>query len=117
MNKVIEKMQKCFSYDTCHHSYQHRWSPNLPSVGHCAIASLLLNEQYGFPVYKTKVGNSTHYYNIDGNGMVVDVTANQFEKEIPYEKGILCNPQSMLKVQDTKERYEKLKNRFLDLEV
>lgn len=117
MKRTTDALQQCFALDTCHHSYQHKWSAENPSVGHCAIASLVLHEMFGGSIMKTKVGHSTHYYNVIDD-VVLDSTSAQFNVPIPYGMGVLCNSKKMLKVQDTKERYEVLKKRLLaNLEV
>lgn len=113
MKTFVEKLRKCFSIETCHHSYRHKWSPKNSSVGHCAIVSLLFYEMFGYSVYKVKVGNFTHYFNIDSDNEIIDITADQFGKSIIYESKTKCNPKQMLKVKDTKERLELLKEKLL----
>lgn len=112
IKQTTDALQQCFAFDTCHHLYQRKWSVENPSVGHCAIASLVLHEMFGGSILKTKVGHSTHYYNVIDN-VILDSTSAQFNAPIPYDRGVLCDSKKMLKVQDTKERYEVLKKRLL----
>lgn len=111
MNEFIEHLKTRFALETCHHSYQSRWSIENPSIGHCAIAAIAIQEKFGGDVFKTKIGNSTHYYNVIDN-QIIDSTSEQFGKIIDYSKGIICNVKKMLLVKDTKLRYEILKSKI-----
>ena len=111
MNEFIEHLKTRFALETCHHSYQSRWPIENPSIGHCTIAAIAIQEKFGGDVFKTKVGNSTHYYNVIDN-QIIDSTSEQFGKIIDYSKGIVCNVKKMLLVKDTKLRYEILKSKI-----
>lgn len=112
MKKTIAKIKNCFSIETCYHGDRAKWSPDNPTTGHCAVASLLLQSMFGGVVCKTTVNRHTHYFNkIDDN--VIDITAEQFKNTpINYNKFLVCNAQNMLKNKDVKERYNKLLEAF-----
>ena len=113
MNDILSNMQDSYSKDTCHHSYQHLWSAENPSAGHCAIASLLLAKYCGYDVYKVKVGKGTHYYNVNKDGIIIDATSNQFPFAIDYSNGVKCSIKSMLRVADTVMRMSLLEERAM----
>lgn len=112
MENIISDIKKCFSIETCYHGDREKWTPDNPTTGHCAIASLLLQSIYGGTVCKTTVNRHTHYFNYFED-KVVDITAEQFGNvKINYDKYIICNPKNMLKNKDVKERYNKLLETF-----
>lgn len=107
MKDFIKNLKSSFSIETCHHSYCKKWSKENPTAGHCAIASLVIQEKYGGDLAKVKVGSSTHYFNIIDD-KIIDVTSEQFKKQIVYDNYVICDRNKMLKNIDTKSRYEKL---------
>lgn len=112
MENIISKIKSCFSIETCYHGDRDKWSPDNPTVGHCAVAALLLQSLYGGIVCKTTVNRHTHYFN-RFDDKVVDITAEQFGvTHINYNKYSVCNTTNMLKNKDNKERFEKLLSAF-----
>ena len=108
----VKQLENIYAKDTCHHSYRGNWTEQNPSIGHCAIVSLLIYHYTGYPVYKVRVGSRMHYYNVMPDGTVLDATSQQFGRPIDYTNGIKCNPTEMLKVADTLLRFNLLKKRF-----
>ena len=115
IESFVLNMKSAFSIDTCHNSYVKYWSKDNPTAGHCAIASLLIWQNFGGNVYKVKVGHFTHYFNVLDDGTVIDSTAEQFNRVIEYSKGVKCNPVNMLKNKETAERLKLLKERMFIL--
>ena len=116
LDELNDKLYKIYSEETCHPSYRNKWSEDNPTVGHCAIVSLLVNDLFGYPIYNTFVGNSRHFYNMDGKN-IIDLTNDQFRGiSVDYTKGIERDRNDILKNKDTRQRYEILKDKLAKLE-
>lgn len=107
-----EKLFLCFSKDTCYHGSKERWTKNNPSLGHCAVASMIIQELYGGQIAKTTVKRSTHYFNIIDNE-IIDITSEQFgDIVIDYSKCEMVDGKKILKCKEVKERLTLLKQKF-----
>lgn len=116
LDELNDKLYKIYSEETCHPSYRNKWSEDNPTVGHCAIVSLLVNDLFGYPIYNTFVGNSRHFYNMNGKN-IIDLTNDQFRGiSVDYTKGIERDRNELLKNKDTRQRYEILKDKLAKLE-
>lgn len=60
------------------------WTSNNPAYGQCGVTTLVINDNFGGEILKTKLSNgSWHYYNrIEGER--VDFTKDQFAEVIDY---------------------------------
>lgn len=61
-------------------------------AGHCYVASeviyyLLGGKKNGWTPYTYKRYNIVHWWIQDKSGQIIDITAKQFNKPIPYHKG------------------------------
>ena len=115
-NYLIDCLKSCFTYDTCHPSYRDQWSIINASAGHCAVASLVIQEFFGGEIHKVKVGRYIHYFNIINN-VIIDSTVSQFiplKLEVNYNDSIKVNRDKLLSVKNVNERYVLLKTRFLN---
>jgi hypothetical protein len=103
MNNFLEKyFQRHWSKET---SYSKTWHPNRPSVGQCAITSLVIQEIMGGDIAKTSVNGLSHYFNIiDGN--VYDFTRDQFDDEVQYEEFGIIERERILSSTDTRKRHD-----------
>ena len=110
-----DSFRSAWCRETAHPSYQERWTEDNPSYGQCAVTALLVNDFCFAPIYKCKVGRSTHYYNMRiRNCDVIDFTSEQFgDKKIDYLSGEYVSREQLLKCGHVKERYELLKQRFV----
>lgn len=114
VNNISEKLKSIYNQDTCYHGDVDRWSKENPTIGHCAVASLLIQSIFGGKIAKTTVKRHSHYFNILPNGEIFDATAEQFYPTIPsYKKYIIAERANMLKNQDTKARYTMVLERFI----
>ena len=107
---------KVFSADTSFDSKG--WSPKNPTYGHCAVATLVIDDFCNAKdkkIAKIKVNGVSHYFNvIDGN--VVDMTAEQFglENALNYSEMEFSTREYLLSNENTLKRYKTLKKRFED---
>lgn len=114
--KFQEIILQICSADTS--SHPENWNVENPTQGHCAVVSLLAQDLFGGKIVRVSLDGTqyeefnSHYFNLIDN-KEYDFTIEQFEGN-PYlneertekdRKEILSNP-------DTKNRYEKLKERF-----
>ena len=104
-------LSKVYSKDTCYPLCKDDWSINNPTLGHCAIVSLIVNDYLGGEIYKIKVDGVGHYFNVINNE-VIDLTSSQFNKEIDYSNKIKKDRKDILEDQDTLIRYNILKMRL-----
>lgn len=77
LEKLNEYLLKIYSKDTCYSKCMDDWNTDNLSLGHCAIVSLLVNDYFGGDIYKIKVDNISHYFNVINNE-IIDLTKNQF---------------------------------------
>lgn len=106
-----EKFNKIYAKDTCYPVCRDNWSENNPTLGHCAVVSLIVNDYFGGDLYKIKIDGVSHYFNfIDEN--IIDLTAAQFGKPIDYSGKIKKTRDEMLANEDTLMRYKLFKSRF-----
>ena len=110
--ELLQKyLYKVYSKDTCYPSCRDDWKNDNPTLGHCAIVSLIVNDYFDGEIYKIKVDGISHYFNlIDSN--VVDFTSSQFNKEINYNDKIKKDRLEILQDEDTLSRYKMLKMRL-----
>ena len=106
-----EYLNKVYSKDTCYPICRDDWNDNNPTLGHCAIVSLIVNDYLGGEIYKIKVDGVSHYFNFIDN-KVIDLTSSQFNKEIDYSNKTIKERKEILQDEDTLSRYNMLKMRL-----
>lgn len=115
--EILDIISMSWAKETCYPGSQDSWSDSNPSLGQCAITSLVVNDFCGGKIMRCMVDEISHYYNLI-NGHVIDLTVDQFEGIIPeYETGEKRTREYLLSNEDTKNRYKKLlinvKNNFI----
>lgn len=96
------------------------WSEENSTWGHCAVVSLLVQEQFGGTLLRQSLENiagleylRSHYSNKLPDDLEVDFTLEQFQdrlpKDLPKEERLR---ERVLSYPDTQKRYELLKSRF-----
>ena len=108
----IEKLLRAnYTKETSHSAFKNRWSKENPTCGQCAITSLIVQKYLGGTINRIKLSNGdTHYFNIV-NGQIVDLTREQFDIEninISYDEYEIIDGQTLLKNEDTRQRYNLL---------
>ena len=104
----------CWNEETCSPGLKENWCEENPSLGQCAITTLIVNDFFGGKIMRCMTPSGSHYYNLIDNE-VIDLTVEQFLGRIPhYEKGEQRTREYLLGNEDTKKRYlllnKKLKN-------
>ena len=99
---------KSWSKETCSPGLRDGWSEDNPSLGQCAITSLVVNDLFGGKIMRCMASSGSHYYNMIDDELV-DLTVEQFLGEIPlYEEGAERTREYLLSNEDTKNRYLRL---------
>ena len=111
---IFYKLQKAWTKETAHPSYQDKWISTNPSIGQCLVTALLIQELKGSEIASCKVGKYSHFVNII-NGQIEDYTKEQFKIPVEYKKIALKERKLLLRNNDTLKRYELLKGNFLRL--
>lgn len=72
-----EKFEKGFSPETALGEFNNK----IPSTGHCAVASIIIQTIYGGKFVSTYINNISHWFNriiIDNQEYDIDLTGDQF---------------------------------------
>ena len=85
------------------------WSPETASRGQCGVTALVLQDQFGGEILKTRVGQSWHFYNRIA-GLRLDATADQCSAPVEY-LDILSSREEAF-TDTTQAQYEELSRRF-----
>ncbi|MCR9213095.1 MAG: hypothetical protein NXI13_05215 [Proteobacteria bacterium] len=77
-----------------------QWTAEAPYSGQCNVTAVVAQELFGGDILKTQLPEVMHFYNrIDG--VVVDLTDEQFDKPIPYDDAISNREEAMECVLDS----------------
>lgn len=91
------------------------WSKDNPSLGQCAVTSLLVQDFCGGELLRTTIQGVSHYFNRLPDGTEIDLTRQQFgdnqELDVPAEPR---DRDYVLSYGPTAERYARLRERVLD---
>ena len=111
LEQLKKYLYKIYSKDTCYPLCRDDWNDNNPTLGHCAIVSLIINDYFGGKIYKIKVDGVSHYFNYINNDFV-DFTSSQFSGKVDYSDRVKKNRAVILQDEDTLSRYNKFKMRL-----
>ena len=96
--------------ETAYPGCQEEWSEKNPSLGQCAVTSLIVNDFFGGKIMRCMCNGISHYYNLVNNE-IIDLTVGQFGGVIPnYEESEERERDYLLSSTDTKARYYLLLN-------
>jgi len=107
-----EAFGKSWSRETSYPRTKDQWSKANPSFGQCAVTSLIINDLYGGKIVYNK--DYHHYWNVLDNGAVIDLTKDQFGKDIVIKsqgettREYILNSESAARAL-TAQRYQTLK--------
>ncbi len=103
------------------------WTKENPLYGHCAVASMIVQDYFGGDLIRGSLkkvrgyGNGTyHYWNRLPNGKEVDITSSQFPEELlssgvferlVYRDGEKRNRKALVSISSVSNRYRTLKRR------
>ncbi len=79
---LVELFSQSWSAETCEPGLRAEWTEEKPSLGQSDITALILNNCFGGKIMKCMTSTGSSYYNMI-NGELVDLTAEQFQGEIP----------------------------------
>ena len=103
--EVIDIIKRSWTKDTCYPGCIKDWSKDNPSLGQCAVTSLIVNDFFGGKIMRCMCNGISHYYNVVNNE-IIDLTVGQFNGEIPnYEEGEERPRDYLLSNSDTRVRY------------
>ena len=107
----LEKLIKeSWSIETCYPPLQSKWSAMNPSLGQCAVTSLLLQDYLGGEILYD--ANNDHYWNKLSDGKEIDLTRNQFPKGTLFSKGEVIERENLFSATaQTRFRYELLQEK------
>lgn len=116
----IEKaLQKSWTRETSHDA--DKWNESNPALEQCAVSALIVNDYCGGEIVWAEAllpdgQKISHYFNLV-DGEEVDTTRSQFPEGTIIQKGVKRNKEfpttrdSLLSNENTKKRYEILKER------
>ena len=86
------------------------WSDEVPSIGQCAITSLLVQDFLGGDIEEVVVEDGrVHFRNIVPTLGTVDLTEDQFPEDIGFIHSKPATRQEILTNEDTRKRYSLLR--------
>ena len=109
LEEIKELLTLSWSYETCSPGLKKEWNKENPSLGQCAVTSLIVNDFFGGKIMRCMTTSGSHYYNLIDNN-IVDLTVSQFNEPVDYSKGESRTREYLLSNEETKERYIKLLN-------
>ena len=112
INAISDRLGPVWSPDTAAGDGE-GWSHENPTLGHCAIASLLIQDEFGGDLMRVENEGVSHYYNVLPDGTEVDLTREQFSVWNPSP----ASPRSrdyVLSNESTASRYSVLNARYRD---
>ena len=90
--KLRELFIKGWSAETCFPSLKDKWTSENPSLGQCAVTTLIINDLFGGLILYNK--KHRHYWNVISDGNIIDLTKDQWDEEIRNEIAITDYEQS-----------------------
>lgn len=116
IDEVCKIVNLSFSKDTCYPKLRDEWNLDNNTLGHCAIAALILNDFLGGKIMRCECESGSHYYNLI-NDKIIDITVYQFDSLPNYKMSEERTREYLLSNEDTKNRYklllERVKENFL----
>ena len=113
---IIRIIEMSFTKETCYPGLQDKWNSNNPSLGQCAVTSLVVNDFLGGKIMRCESETGSHYYNLINNE-ILDLTSSQFNTLPDYNTGEERTREYLLDNIDTKSRYklllENVKSNFI----
>ncbi len=114
IKRLKEAIMKSWGEDTCHYKFLWRDKSLPDSAGHCRVVSLIVQDYLGGSILYSHVkGNMNwdHYWNLLPSGKELDLTKDQFSKNIKLVKSKKVSRKEVLSSKRTTRGYELLKNR------
>ena len=74
---------------TCAPRLRFRWTKYNKTVGQCSITAFLVQDIFGGDVYGIEIGENTYHCFNKINGLVFDLTSEQFNEVLDYDNSTL----------------------------
>ena len=110
--RMSSALRSAWKRETAFPKDQTRWNEAMPSIGQCAVTSLVVQNQFGGEIHRSRAYH--HYWNEMPSGALVDFTHEQFgvPDQIPSEGTV--SPRDLMAGKgsteaDTKGRYKVLR--------
>ena len=118
LKQLKEAIKKSWDRDTCH--FKFIWDNNSlsDSAGHCRAVALIVNDYFGGEIiYAHVVGNPKwdHYWNKLPSGKEIDLTKDQFPKNVIFTKSKIISRKNTLSSKRTQKGYKILMKRVRSL--
>ena len=117
LSELKQIIEKSWRVESCYPNLQQIWNKYNPSLGQCAVTSLIVNDFMGGKIMRCMCGDVSHYFNLV-NDNIIDLTLNQFNGEIPdYSNYQERSREYLLSNNDTRDRnlilLNNVKNNFI----
>ena len=103
---------------TCAPRLRFRWTKYNKTVGQCSITAFLVQDIFGGDVYGIEIGENTYHCFNKINGLVFDLTSEQFNEVLDYDNSTLQSRDTHFSKEEKYERYLYLKkklNEYLEM--
>ena len=112
--RLREALRLAWDRETAYPSDKASWTKQNPTVGQCAVTSLIVHSKLGGKIHKN--AKYKHYWNELPSGREVDLTKDQFGKDVAITSEETVSVQDLLSGKRAVEaktgvRYERLKKR------
>ena len=113
VKKFSDELYSVANRDTAYPANQADWTEDNRFFGHCAIVVALIYDKFGGKIKRGVLQNFgySHYWN-EIDGIDIDATRVQFGKDEPIIDISEVSIERILGNEETKERYELLKQRY-----
>jgi hypothetical protein len=104
--ELLSLLRRAWRADT---SYDpNGWSIMNPAFGQCAVTALIVQDRLGGELVHGVTKSVSHYWNRVPNGLEIDLTSDQFEAKLCFDRVETRSRDYVLSYPETKARYEKL---------
>jgi hypothetical protein len=117
LKKLENAIKKSWDRETCHYKFIWDNKKLSESAGHCRVVSLIVQDFFGGEIMYSYVhGNPRwdHYWNKLSDDKEIDLTQDQFPKNIKFVKPKLISRNKVLSSKRTKKGYKILKRRVIN---
>ena len=94
------------------------WNIDNKTLGQCSITAFLVQDIFGGDVYGIEIGENTYHCFNKINGLVFDLTSEQFNEVLDYDNSTLQSRDTHFSKEEKYERYLYLKkklNEYLEM--
>jgi hypothetical protein len=90
LDDLAQAIQTVMTPDLLKPKYRHSTAP---LAGHCYVTTqtyfhLMGGKEAGYEVYHIQMGDDIHWFLLKLPNEIIDLTASQFERPVPYPEGV-----------------------------